>query len=361
MAAPVDLSLATPRLRLRPVLDGEPADALARLSAHVHEEAEPDRVSPARSEHARRVVARSAAAFAAHGFGLWLLVPHGARDPVGWCGLKAGDDPAEPELMFGLLPAARGTGLATEAVRAVVAWARALPRTRRVWGAARPGHLASLKVMERAGLRDEGRRTLDGEEYDVYCVATPEGEAERVSDAEPADAARKHPIRARAAAAAATVFLIWSYQAFGAAALLPIVVAVATALILTKAGPERARPFRLAIGVLLGHVASMVAAAIMSGGVGLIWVDGAAILVGTAWLVVRPGLAPVLALAILEVISIASHAWQLTLAAYAGSERVIAFHVSLRLLALAALAIGYVGLRKHRTTVTRAALARTFE
>lgn len=154
--------LRTPRLVLRPVLEDEPAEALARLSARVHEGAGP---SP---EQARGIVERSAAAFRAHRYGTWLLVPAGEVDPVGWCGLKPGDDPASPELMFGLLPEARGAGLVTEATLAVVEYAVSLPGTRKVWGAARPDNAASARVMERAGLAFEGRRVLDGAEYVTY-------------------------------------------------------------------------------------------------------------------------------------------------------------------------------------------------
>lgn len=171
MSAPPYLSPATPRLALRPVLEDEPVEPLARLSARVHGDADPDHPPPERVRDAHRAVARSAAAFAAHRYGLWLLVPPGAAEAIGWCGLKAGDDPAQPELMYGLVPDARGRGLATEAVRAVVALALALPRTVRVWGAALPDNAPSARVMERAGLAREGLRTLeDGVTYVVHAT-----------------------------------------------------------------------------------------------------------------------------------------------------------------------------------------------
>lgn len=73
--------------------------------------------------------------------------------------------------MFGLVPEARGAGLATEATLAVLDHALALPGTRRIWGAARPDNAASVGVMERAGLAYEGRRTLDGTEFVIYSTA----------------------------------------------------------------------------------------------------------------------------------------------------------------------------------------------
>jgi ribosomal-protein-alanine N-acetyltransferase len=87
---------------------------------------------------------------------------------VGWCGPEAGDDATSTELMFGLVPSARGAGLAREATRAVIEHGFGLAATRRVWGAALPDNSASARVMERAGLLFEGRRVLDGAECVVY-------------------------------------------------------------------------------------------------------------------------------------------------------------------------------------------------
>ena len=57
--------LVTTRLVLRPVLEAEPADWVARLSASVHEDANLTGLAPDRVEQARRAMTRSAAAFRA--------------------------------------------------------------------------------------------------------------------------------------------------------------------------------------------------------------------------------------------------------------------------------------------------------
>jgi RimJ/RimL family protein N-acetyltransferase len=54
---------------------------------------------------------------------------------------------------YGLAPPARGRGYATEALRAVLAWALAQPGVRRVQADTTHANVPSQRVMERAGMR----------------------------------------------------------------------------------------------------------------------------------------------------------------------------------------------------------------
>ena len=54
---------------------------------------------------------------------------------------------------YGLAPAARGQGYATEALRALVAWALDQPEVERVEADTTHANLPSQRVMERAGMR----------------------------------------------------------------------------------------------------------------------------------------------------------------------------------------------------------------
>jgi RimJ/RimL family protein N-acetyltransferase len=161
-------ALRTARLELRPLLSLRQLDGLLRVTEAAHGEHDPPRTPEERHAHGVRTLERSASSFASNGYGLWLLHRPGQAEPCGWCGLKDGDDPARPELMYGLVPGARGQGLATEAVRALVAHAMALPGTDHVWGAARPENTESVRVMARAELVFSGNRLLDGREYVTY-------------------------------------------------------------------------------------------------------------------------------------------------------------------------------------------------
>jgi RimJ/RimL family protein N-acetyltransferase len=58
-----------------------------------------------------------------YSYGLWLIVLPTTETLAGWCGLRPGSSPNEPELLFGLAVNERKRGIATEAVRAVLAYA----------------------------------------------------------------------------------------------------------------------------------------------------------------------------------------------------------------------------------------------
>ena len=103
-----------------------------------------------------------------HGYGLWVLMSRGTERVIGWCGLKPGSDPTNPEVMFGLEPSSRGQGLATEAARAVVAYALALPGVSSVWGATSTGNVAAAAVMRRVGMAFESEGLLDGVQSVIF-------------------------------------------------------------------------------------------------------------------------------------------------------------------------------------------------
>ena len=81
---------------------------------------------------------------------------------VGHCGLITGDRvPAgEPEIAFELLRHAWGRGLATEAVAAVVEWARSC-RHERLWATVREWNTASRRVLAKVGFVETGRVERD--------------------------------------------------------------------------------------------------------------------------------------------------------------------------------------------------------
>lgn len=89
-------------------------------------------------------------------WGSWYVVePAADGGPgtlVGMCGFHAPPTPeGDVEIGYGLLPAARGQGYATEAARALAAYAFADLRVRRVVAETLPHLYASIRVMERAG------------------------------------------------------------------------------------------------------------------------------------------------------------------------------------------------------------------
>lgn len=76
---------------------------------------------------------------------------------AGVCGLHR-DDPGSGQAMIAcaMLPATRGRGLATRAVRLVTSWAFDGARIARIWAGTHPENAASRRVLEKAGFREEG-------------------------------------------------------------------------------------------------------------------------------------------------------------------------------------------------------------
>jgi RimJ/RimL family protein N-acetyltransferase len=158
--------LRTPRLRLTPCAL-EDVEFLHRLwtDAAVRRFLWDDRVI-ARDE-AAAVVEAGIESFGQHGFGMWVV--H-AEAPIGFCGLRHfGEPPENVEILYGLLPAYWGRGLATEAARAVMraGFDRGLPR---IFAGADPPNVASIQVMERLGMRFDAIRVIDGRDATYYAI-----------------------------------------------------------------------------------------------------------------------------------------------------------------------------------------------
>ncbi len=92
------------------------------------------------------------------GLGLLAVERKDTADVIGYCGLttQGSGSPDEPELAFELLRSAHSNGYATEAARAVVAWA-AEAGYRRLWAGVRDWNVASRRVLEKLGFRESGR------------------------------------------------------------------------------------------------------------------------------------------------------------------------------------------------------------
>ncbi len=87
-------------------------------------------------------------------YGVYQLVRQTDSLVLGDIGFHAPPDRAGTVTVgYGLAPAARGHGYATEALRGVIGWALEQPGVRRVEADTAHGNLASRRVMERAGMR----------------------------------------------------------------------------------------------------------------------------------------------------------------------------------------------------------------
>jgi ribosomal-protein-alanine N-acetyltransferase len=149
--------LETERLILRPGVAGDAA-TFHRMWTERDPRVPPHRRigadgRPTVEDVAERIRAEDEAA----GPGLLTIERRDTREVIGYCGLVArGHGSAdEPELAFELLRVAHGYGYATEAGRAVVAWADEAGY-RRLWAGVREWNAASRGVLAKLGFRESG-------------------------------------------------------------------------------------------------------------------------------------------------------------------------------------------------------------
>jgi ribosomal-protein-alanine N-acetyltransferase len=90
-------------------------------------------------------------------YGIWVLMERRSRTVVGDAGFLGppGEDEAV-EIGYSVIPDRRGRGYATEAVRALVAWALAQPGVSAVVARCTPDNTPSVRLLDRAGFRRTG-------------------------------------------------------------------------------------------------------------------------------------------------------------------------------------------------------------
>lgn len=99
--------------------------------------------------------------------GLLVVVRKDSGEVVGYCGLLANScgQAGEPELAYEFLREQWGQGLATEASKAVIAWAVSTGYSR-LWATVREWNAASRAVVRRLGFTGSGRVDPDREHGD---------------------------------------------------------------------------------------------------------------------------------------------------------------------------------------------------
>ena len=165
------LALETPRLRLHPVL---PRDTLAMHQVWTEPDVRrflwDDEVIPLAT--AAAVASASAADFATRRFGLWSIHTSGdGASLAGFCGLRTEGIGAEPELLFGLLPAFWGHGLAREAAQAVLAYGFGTLDLPRIVAATDAPNERSARMLASLGMRFDRRGDHHGLDTLFYSLA----------------------------------------------------------------------------------------------------------------------------------------------------------------------------------------------
>ncbi|HEX4861952.1 MAG TPA: GNAT family N-acetyltransferase, partial [Rhizomicrobium sp.] len=107
--------------------------------------------------------------WALQGFGFWTIVEKSSGQRIGEAGIlnvKRDMVPSfhgVPEIGWGLHPSVHGKGYATEAVKAILAWAEKHFGKVRMVCIIAPENTPSLRVAERTGFREQTHTTYKGE------------------------------------------------------------------------------------------------------------------------------------------------------------------------------------------------------
>lgn len=162
--------LTTPRLSLRAP---EARDLNAYASFFADQRASHFYGGPLRRDQAYGILCRDIGHWALRGFGKFVINRDGA--PLGGCGIVHPEGWPSHELTWWLLPEARGTGIAQEASRAVLGWARDSLGRDQVETHFRDENIAARRLTETLGGRKLRRETFpDGIARDIWAIPTAE-------------------------------------------------------------------------------------------------------------------------------------------------------------------------------------------
>jgi RimJ/RimL family protein N-acetyltransferase len=112
-------------------------------------------------EQAQQYVANGpGASYVNNGFGLYAVELKNTSEIIGVCGLIKREGLDDPDIGYAYLPAYWSKGYAYEAASAVIDYEKKTLGLKRVVAIVSPHNKASIRVLEKAGLRYEGMITL---------------------------------------------------------------------------------------------------------------------------------------------------------------------------------------------------------
>ena len=103
-----------------------------------------------------------ARSYAEHGYGLWRVVEKASGEAIGICGLVKREGLDDPDVGYAFLESVWGQGYAAEAAGATMDFARKTLGIGKIVAITTPGNVASIRVLEKIGLKSEGMISLPG-------------------------------------------------------------------------------------------------------------------------------------------------------------------------------------------------------
>jgi RimJ/RimL family protein N-acetyltransferase len=111
--------------------------------------------------------------YALYNHGRWAVITKKDNEFIGWCGLKARPEMNEIDLGYRFIKTAWGIGYATESAYACIKYGFEKLNLPRIVGRALPGNLASIRVLEKCGMKYVGEQTVEGLLHQTYEAYNP--------------------------------------------------------------------------------------------------------------------------------------------------------------------------------------------
>lgn len=121
-------------------------------------------------DETRAIIEESRRLFASKAYGIWILRAHGTPEVLGFAGFWPFHEPPRTELFFGLAPSHWHRGIATECARRLIDHAFEALGHDRIEASTDDGNEASVRVLERIGMRFDRRETMAGRDTIFYRI-----------------------------------------------------------------------------------------------------------------------------------------------------------------------------------------------
>jgi RimJ/RimL family protein N-acetyltransferase len=164
------LILQTQRLRLREVEEGDAPFILELLTDPSFRKNIGDRGVSDLDSAANYIRTAPRASYARHGYGLWLVELKDTGEAIGLSGLVRRDTLPGPDIGYAFLPRHWSKGYAVEACTAVREHAMRTLGLPRLLAIVSPGNAASVKVLERIGLRFQDTVRLGEQDLQLFAL-----------------------------------------------------------------------------------------------------------------------------------------------------------------------------------------------
>ena len=108
-----------------------------------------------------------------YGHGRWAVHLRSNLEFTGWCGLKYLSETNEVDLGYRFMKKFWGKGYATEAALACIEYGFTTLKLREIVGRVLPANLASIKVLEKCGMKYLHEEVMHGYLHKTYQVTNP--------------------------------------------------------------------------------------------------------------------------------------------------------------------------------------------